>query len=58
MQSEDEMQQLGEYDQFLIYVNRQTEQIACVEFALRGLLASYKGGIHYIGDRAVQGLRI
>jgi hypothetical protein len=51
-------QHLAEYDQFLIYINVRTKQVAYVEFTLRELMKSYKGVVHYRDYRTVQGVRM
>ncbi len=53
-----EKQHLAEFDQFLIYVNGETKQVAFVEFTLRELMKSYKGVVHYRDYRTVQGARM
>jgi hypothetical protein len=56
--TEGDTQHLAEYDQFLIYVNGETKQVAFVEFTLRELMKSYKGVVHYRDYRTVQGVRM
>ena len=56
--TEGDTQHLSEYDQFLIYVNTDTKQVAFVEFTMRELMKSYKGVVHYRDYRTVQGLRM
>ncbi len=56
--TEGNTQHLAGFDQFLVYVNAQTKQVAFVEFTLRELMKSYKGVVHYRDYRPVQGLRM
>jgi hypothetical protein len=54
--TEGNTQHLAEYDQFLIYVNGETKQVAFVEFTLRDLMKSYKGVVHYRDYHTAQGV--
>jgi hypothetical protein len=49
-------QHLAQHDQFLVYVNVDTKQVAFVEFTLRDLMKAYKGVVHYQDYRNVQGM--
>ena len=47
-----------EHDQYLIYINQQSYYVDYIDFTLRSLFESYKGTLHYLDLRTVQGLMV
>jgi hypothetical protein len=48
--------ELDQYDQFLIYINKNSNTIDYIEFTMRELMKSYVGVIHYKKHTRIQGI--
>jgi hypothetical protein len=54
--TEGPMQALDMYDQYLLYIDAESNRIDYIEFTMRKLMKSYKGVVHYKNFKKVQGI--